>query len=184
MLNIIKESQEPLNNLVSYSYPLSFQLCFPTKKFILEKNTFIDYKDVSEFFVNLYGTVLPGLSLEFSSLKWMGATVRVPSDVIQFGQWNTSFIVDEKIFNWIYFFEWITWMQNNKDVYTQDYPDYCVDSRLKVFDNWKKTIAIFKIVNIVPENLGELSLSFQDGTGINTSQISFSFDRMELEMRK
>ena len=183
MLNILKSiPNEVGSKIINYSFAQQFRLYFPTKRFVTETNTFYDNYDRPEFFVYLTGTVLPGISLETTKLKWMGANVELPSDILNLSTWSTTFIVDDNIYNWMYFFDWMNWMNNNKDIYSQDFPDYCVDGRLKILNNWKKTIASFRLVNIYPKDLGDLTFNFNSNS-LNTSQVTFALDRMEIDSR-
>lgn len=170
MLNLIHDVDD-----INKGYSNSFQLVFDFSK-ILTKEA--ELKDSENFFINIFGTVLPGVSIGVVPIRWMGATTKRPDATIDFSTWSTEFMVDAKMKSWLILFKWMTWLNNNKDKYAEDFPKYCVDASLLVKDNWKRTIQVFRFIDIWPSDLGQITLSNRND-GILESSVTFAYDRFE-----
>jgi hypothetical protein len=152
----------------------SFELVFP----IIPPQT--EVRANEEFTLNIYETVLPGVSLGIEERRWQGGVVQLASGELTFEPWNVSFTIDSEFKNWITLFKWVTFINNNKDKYLDEYFRYSVDETLKVIDNFQNHIFSLFFVDVWPNNLGEISMTYREGETVLDAQVSFVYDRFEI----
>jgi hypothetical protein len=156
--------------------PNKFQIVFPK---IPVSNNLADSK---ELVLNIFGSVLPGVSIDTIESRWQGMTAMMggPST---FDDWTVSFIVDNNMHNWIMLFNWLMLICDKKDNPCGDVVDYKIDAYMKMFDNFNKTILNVKFVDVWPKSIGAINLSYREGQSLLESEITFSITRFEIEQK-
>lgn len=158
---------------IDKSTPSLFQLIFSPLTAINDT--------AEDFILNLHTTNIPSLSISVDDHHWQGALAKSPGGEITFDDWTVDFIVDEQYNNWFMLYKWLTWINNNKDIFTRDFPDYAVDARLILKNNWKQDIIVVKFINIWPSSLGDISLTSRSSEEYTECNVVFSYDRYEVE---
>ncbi len=154
--------------------PTSFELIFP--KLPIETNM----SEHEEFLLNIFGTLIPGINIDPTEMRWLGAKTLMDSGNITFDMLNTNFIVDSEFKNWKILFQWIMYIHNNKNIFGKNPADYSVDVTLKMVDNFQSPIMNIKFINVWPSSLGEVSLNTREGDTQLECMISFNYDRYEV----
>jgi len=162
------------NNILDKSTPSLFQIVFSKLPFECDG---VDY-----FSLNIHSTSIPGLDLSAEELRWQGAYTKRPGSSLNFSDLSVDFIVDEYYKNWIFFYKWITFIHNNKDKFTENYPKYCAQASILIKNNWNKNILEIKIIDIWPTSLGDISLTSRSNEDYIEGNVSFSYDRYEIEI--
>jgi hypothetical protein len=152
----------------------SFELIFP----LIPVQTELRSND--EFVLNIYETVLPGVTLGVEDLRWQGGVIHAASGELTFEPWNVNFVVDSEFKNWQVMFKWLTFINNNKDKYIDEYTKYAVDATLKVIDNFQDHKFSLFFVDVWPNSLGEINMTYREGETILEAQTSFVYDRFEI----
>ena len=83
-----------------------------------------------EFILNVYGTILPGVSLDAEDHHWQGWASKRLDGKMNFTDVTMNFSVNEKFSNWITLFDWMSFINNNKDVMSGHPREYTVDAFL------------------------------------------------------
>ena len=140
----------------------------------------ITIADTQELVINIFGTVIPGVTLDIIEHFWAGGKFHSDSGLITFDPWTTDFIVDENLLNWQILFRWLTYINNNKDRRGRIPQEYTIDATLRVVDNFQKEILRIFFTNLWINTLGEVRFSTREGDTNLESQAQFVFDRYEL----
>ncbi len=140
----------------------------------------ISIADTQELVINIFGTVIPGTSLDILEHYWIAGKMHTDSGLITFDPWTVDFIVDENLLNWQILFKWMTYINNNKDVRGRIPQDYQIDATLRILDNFQGEILRIFFVNLWINTLGEVRFSTREGDTNLESQAQFVFDRFEL----
>lgn len=154
--------------------PTNFQLVFPN----LPPD--ITIADTQELVINIFGTIIPGLSLDMIEHFWAGGKFHADSGLITFDPWTVEFVVDENFNNWQILFRWLTYINNNKDRRGRIPPEYTIDATLRVVDNFQQEILRIFFTNLWINLLGEVRFSTREGENNLESQAQFVYDRYEL----
>jgi hypothetical protein len=152
----------------------SFELVFP----VIPVETEIRANE--EFILNIYETVIPGTALDINEQRWMGGKHNMASGELTFEPWNVNFVVDSEMKNWKTLFKWLTFINNNKDKYIDKHINYSVDATLRILDNFRNNVFSLFFVDVWPNNLGEVSLTYREGEQNIDAQVSFVYDRYEI----
>lgn len=136
--------------------------------------------ETQELVINIFGTVIPGVSLDMIEYFWAGGKFHADSGLITFDPWTVDFIVDESLLNWKILFRWLTYINNNKDRRGRVPQEYTVDATLRVLDNFQKEIVRVFFTNLWVNTLGEVRFSTREGDTNLECQAQFVFDRYEL----
>jgi hypothetical protein len=152
----------------------SFELIFP----IMPTGT--ELKHNEEFVLNIYETVIPGVTLDMLEQRWQGGKTNRASGELTFEPWNVNFAVDSDFKNWQSIFNWFMFVNNNKDKYIDLHKNYSVDATLKVFNNFQEQKFSLFFVDVWPMSIGEIQFTYRDGEQILDSQVSFIYDRYEI----
>lgn len=134
-----------------------------------------------EFILNVYGTILPGVSLDAEDHHWQGWASKRLDGKMNFTDVTMNFSVNEKFSNWITLFDWMSFINNNKDVMSGHPREYTVDAFLLILNNFGNTILRCKYVNLVPIDIDAVTLSFREGEPFLESGCTFTYDRFEIE---
>ena len=163
-----------INATLNKSSPSNFQLFFP------KLPTEISLEATKELTLNIYSTIVPSLSLDVTSMPWMGAKIFQESGGITYDPWNTSFLVDSDFKNWKVLWYWLTYILNNKDIFGRNRDEFVVDATLHVTDNFDEAIFKLFFVNVWITSLGEITLSTREGENVLECQATFQYDRYEI----
>lgn len=152
----------------------NFQLVFPK---IPTETSILANRPLT---LNIYGTVIPGISLDQIESRWQGGRMLYQSGSITFDQWPINFIVDSKLENWTLLFNWITSISNNSNKYSDIPNNYMVDASMNIMDNFEASILKINFKNCWPLSLSEVSFSQREGESILESSANIMFDRYEI----
>lgn len=159
-----------MTNILSRSRKTNFQLVFP----VLPHQDNVD--EQSDFRLNIFGSVLPGIQIQPQEFPWQGGKVYGESGDIEYKQWNTSFLVDQDFNNYITIYEWMMSIIDGYNNFGSKFEDYQIDSSLLIFNNWEENILTFKFKNIWPSDIGDIELSYQEGEELLKCDITFTYD--------
>jgi len=157
-----------LNKSNSTNYQLIFPL-LPTE---------IYYEKSKQFTLNIFGTILPSISLNQQELEWQGNKAFTDSGDITFGMWTVDFQVDSKFSNWLVLYKWMMMIHNNSNSpgFVRD-KGLVIDATLHIMTNFRQKTLVIKFIDIWPTELGEISLSKRTGQDDLESQVTFSYDK-------
>lgn len=162
-----------LSNL-NKSTSTNFELVFP----VLPTETSL--KGTDALVLNIYETVLPSITLDTTDINWMGATVHQDIGSIVYDSWFVNYTVDSKFNNWYTLYKWLTYINNNRDRFGRDPKEYKVDATLRVLDNFRNCIMTATFIGAWVNMLGEVALSYREGTSNLESNINIMYDRFEI----
>jgi len=154
--------------------PFSFELVFP----VIPPQT--EIRAGREFILNIYETVIPGVTLESSEDSWQGGKVNRATGALTFEPWNVNYTVDSELKNWTVIYQWMMYINNNKDKYIEMQHLYSVDATLRVIDNFHKQVFTLFFDDVWPVSLGEVSLTYREGEPNLEANVSFMYDRFEV----
>jgi len=163
-----------LDTQLNKASPFSFDLVFP----LIPVQT--ELRGNEEFTLNIYETVLPGVTLDMTEQNWQGGRTNRATGALTFEPWNVSFTVDSEFKNWQVIFKWFMFINNNRDKYIDLQKIYAVDATLRVVDNFQDQKFSLFFVDVWPTSLGEVSLTYREGEPNLEAQVSFTYDRYEL----
>jgi hypothetical protein len=163
-----------LDTQLNKASPFSFELVFP----LIPLQTELEANE--EFVLNIYETVLPGVSLDAQDQRWQGGVTKQATGELTFEPWNVNFMIDSEFKNWQVLFKWFMFINNNKDKYIDTHFVYSVDATLRVTDNFQNQIFSLFFVDVWPNNMGEVTMTYREGEPNLECQISFVYDRFEV----
>lgn len=165
-----------LANIIDKANQTLFRLVFPK---IPVTNSITDNK---QFILNIHTINIPGITISSQEMRWQGGKIMIPDGVIDFPEWTISFIVDETYSNWKVLHNWITYLNNNKDKFVEDYTNYSSDAMLLCKNNWMKDDVLkLNFIRVWPTSLGEISLTTRtDGSELIECDVTFAYDRYEI----
>ena len=154
----------------------NYQLIFPK----LPVKNF--YEETKEFTLNIFGTVVPSLSLTQEARDWQGATSFTDNGELTFGDWNVDFVVDSKFGNWKTIYSWIMAVNNGYDDfgYTSG-KDLKIDASLFIMDNYRDKSLVLHFEDIWPISLGEVSFNKRDSEDDLVANVTFIYDLYKLD---
>ena len=162
-----------LTTILDKASPSSFELVFP----VVPQGT--DLSTNRELSLNIYSTIIPGLTMDVDEERWQGAKFTQATGSLTFEPWNVNFIVDSEFKNWLVFYNWLTYINNNHDKFIEAYDDYVVDATLRVMDNYQSQVFTLFFNNVWINSLGELALSHREGEQLLECNASFVYNRFE-----
>lgn len=122
-----------------------------------------DIKDSDILTLNIFETITPAISLSTNDVRWMGAKIPIQGAEIDFDDLTVQFVVDNKWDNWFYLYKWITFVNNNKDKFVEDFRNYCVDVTMFITDNYGDDVLRIDFTNVIITSLNDTSMSSKDG---------------------
>ena len=150
----------------------SFQLVIPKLPFEDEVNR--------EFILQIYDTVLPGLSFDEEETHWQGFYLPNIIGKIRFDKWKIGFDVDENFNNWNRIFTWMKFINNNKDKAGETLKNYVIDSNLLVFDNYENVVLKAMFKNVFPISLGSTNFSSREGENYLKSEVELGYTYFDI----
>jgi len=164
-----------INVNLDKSGPSNYQLIIP----LLPSETTLGATE--ELTLNIFETVIPGLTLDILEQTWQGASVPYDSGKMTFEPWSFMFVVDSNFYNWKVMYRWITLINNNKTVHGGlPYGNYAVDATLRITDNFLNEIMRLHFTNVWPNQLSEVRLTTREGETNLECNAAFVYDRFEL----
>ena len=151
----------------------NFQLHFPVLPF---STTLQDSKDLT---LNIHNVVIPSMSFDSTPISWQGWDTKRADGNLIFTDFTFDFMLDEEFKNWSILFDWMTHINNNKDVISKHPRTYTTDAYIAVMNNYGKTILKLKLINSFPMDLGAVTMSYRDGETYIECSSTISYDRME-----
>ena len=155
--------------------PNNFQLIFPTIP------TGVDTHDLDGLTMNIHGTVIPSVTLATTDINWQGAVTHREIGDITFDNWYVNFMVDSEFTNWTTLYKWLTFINNNKDIHARSVEEYKVDATLQILDNFRNQILAVDLIGVWINMLGEISLTYREGSSYLEATANFVYDRYELK---
>lgn len=160
---------------INKSSPENFELLFPVLPLL---DTLKESQSLS---MNIFSSVLPTISLDTKEVNWMGGKAQYDSGGMSYEPWYVNFLIDDDFNNWKILYNWINYINNNKDTYGRARSDYVVDATLNILNNMREPILTVNFKNVWPNMLGEVSMSYREGEMVLSSSVNFYYDRYEIE---
>ena len=155
---------------IDIATPANFRMAFPKlpQQSSLAAN--------NELILNMYGIILPAISLNFEEVHWQGSKRSVAQNQAMFDQLQVQFLVDSKFLNWQLLYEWMTYISDNSEKMGEEYHKYAVDATLSVTDNYQNEILRIVFSGMWPVNLQEVSFSMREGEVFVEGGATFVYD--------
>lgn len=154
--------------------PSNFELIFP------KIPTSDNIRELNGLTLNIHTTVLPSITLDTTDVFWQGGTVHHDIGSISYEPWLVNFTVDSKFSNWTALYKWLTFINNNKDTYGRSTDQYKVDATLRILDNFRNEILVVDLLGVWINMVGEISLTYREGSMNLESAANFMYDRYEI----
>jgi len=133
-----------------------------------------------ELTLNIYGTIVPSLTLEDLEVSWQGGKIKIQSGKLNFDPLSINFVVDSELSNWTTLVRWMMFINNNKDKFGEIPKEMVIDAALKISDNFNKEILRVMFRNVWIQQVGEITLSMREGENTLESSATFLYDRYEI----
>ena len=164
-----------LSTVVDKASANSFELVFP----IVPGGA--DLSSNKELTLNIFSTIIPGVTMDMTEHRWMGAKTTRATGALTFEEWNFMFTVDEEFKNWQALWTWMAWINNNHDKFLENHHDYTVNATLRVVNNFQQEIFKLLFVDAWVNNLAEISLSHREGEQNLECSANLIYDRFEIQ---
>lgn len=153
----------------------NYQLIFP----LMPTETL--YETSKEFTLNIFGTIIPSLTLDTQEEEWQGAKKMTDTGNLSFGEWSVEFVVDSEFKNWKILYDWIMAIHNNEDTFGfVKEKGEVIDASLFIMTNYRNKALILRFNDIWPISLGEVSFNKRDSEDDLISNVSFIYDKYEV----
>jgi hypothetical protein len=157
------------------SNPTNFRIVFP----ILPSE--ISAYGTKELSLNVHGSVIPGVQIEQGQNNYQATKTNYSMGPMVFDAWNVDFIIDSELKNWRILFDWMTYINNNKDKMMEEASKYQVDASVLILDNFNNEVLRLAFIGVWPTSIGEITLSYRDDAPILESNVTFSYDYFEIK---
>lgn len=158
---------------VDKSTPSLFELVIPELPF--------EEDGTDSLLLNIHSVTLPGVDLSPEEYRWQGGIAKRPGANINWADWSVDFVVDEQFLNWFTIYKWLMFQNNNKDKYVETPYKFSTDMFLLIKDNWKRNILKIKFIDVWPVSMGDMTMSSRDGESVLECNVTFTYDRYEVE---
>lgn len=141
------------------------------------------YEKSKEFTLNIFGTIIPSLSLTPEQLNWQGAVRNTDSGELSYGDWSVDFTIDSEFRNWKVLYTWMMAIHNNEDDFGYVHEKKkVIDATLYIMNNYRNKALVLKFQDIWPSSLGDVSLSKRDGSDGEDliCSATFTYDKYEI----
>lgn len=120
----------------------------------------------------IQNVIMPSIQLDSPFLPSPRRDIPMPGTKINFDPLNITFLVDEKMNNYLEIYKWMVEMQSNNDPKT-----WRSDAVLTIFTGQMNPSRILRFVGLVPTLLTELSFTSSDPDVTRVeSTVSFQFE--------
>jgi len=151
----------------------NYELIFPMIP-VVEKP-----KDMDIFTLNIYGTVIPSMTLGTTEPTWQNGSYPMAIAPTVFEPWFVNFNVDSDFCNWYILHKWILFINSPTKGIERPHSEYAVDATLKIINNDAVEVMKINIYNIYPTLLNEVQLSYRDGETNLESGVNFNYSTYE-----
>lgn len=110
----------------------------------------------------------------------MGGKVQDATGELTFEPWTVNFTIDSEFKNWQVMFKWFMFINNNMDKYIDTHENFAVDATLRVTDNFQNQIFSLFFVDVWPQMMGEVQMTYREGEMNLDTQVSLAYDRFEI----
>jgi len=131
--------------------------------------------------LNIFSAVVPSLTLTSEEKMWQNAKVKGVQSPMEFDQWLVNFVVDDYFQNWKILFDWMSYINNNRDKMMEQERNFKVDASLILLNNFKVKILNITFVGIWPTTLGEVSMNQREGDIALESMVNFNYDYFKVD---
>lgn len=154
------------------SNPTTFKLVFS------KLPTLTSLSGADEFYLQLYECVLPSIDFDENEIHWQGNRGYGSPIGINYGNFSTSFFIDEDFKNYLMIYDWMMAIRDGigTQFHTDNMLDFQTDASLVVMDNFNQPVVSFRFANMHPNSLGEVTLSYQEGESYVTCDVDFLYD--------
>ena len=163
--------QMNLNKSAGANYELIFPILPITR----------DVKDADVFLLNIYGTIIPAITMATHEQDWQGGKYPMAISPLVYEPWYVHYTVDSNWCNWWMLYRWITFIDNGISKYGRPWREYFVDAILNLYDNSHNRVMGLKIINIYPTSINEVTLSQREGQENLSSGVNFNYTRIEVD---
>lgn len=170
-MSLCSDANISLNKAAATNFMLSFPV-LPSQNSISATTPLV---------LNIFSAVIPSVSLSSEEKNWQNTKVKGSSTPMEFDQWLVNFVVDDYFYNWKLLFDWMSYINNNKDKMAEEAGNFKVDASLTLLNNYRDKIFNVKFVGIWPTTLGEVSMNQREGDISLESMINFNYDYFEVE---
>lgn len=158
---------------LNHASPANFELVFPK----LPAQT--DFSASTDLTLNIHTVVIPGVSMEMrEDFFQAGKTPRAMGPLI-YEPWSVTFMVDEDFTNWKILWDWMAYINNNKDKMAELPENYTVEATLRVLDNFQQDIFNLFFIGVWISNLSEVNFTYREPESVLECVASFNYDRYE-----
>jgi len=134
-----------------------------------------------QFTVFITGTLLPSITLNDETLPYMGQDLHMDGGGLEFGQWATSFHIDEKWESYLLFYNWMVSINNGQTKFGSNSFDHQINGFLSILDNYQKEILTWKFHRVWPIELGDVELSYADDAIDVEANVTLQYDFFEID---
>jgi len=129
--------------------------------------------------LSIFGSLVPGITLDIVTKAWQGMTVPDPSAQLQYDDWNISFMVDSDLKNWLLIYDWLMYIHDNN---THSYnKNFTVDASLVMINQFNNPEVTFIFKNMFPVSLSSIDLSSRNSQSYLECTCTFKYVRFEVE---
>lgn len=164
----------PLNVDLNKSSPNLFTLVFPMIPYQQS------IKESSELVLNVFGSVIPGISLGDASAEWQGFKTPFATSPLAFDNWTIDFSVDKNFRNWRMLLNWIFYINDNNEKHMEPSDDYMIDASLIVMAPFRKPILTIDFKHVWPLSLGAITMNMRDGMSQLDCNVTLAYSRFEI----
>ena len=155
---------------IGKSHSNNFQLILPVLP------TKDDISDIKMLRLNILDTILPSISINAITHEWMGGAINSEGGGIDYGEWTTTFQIDDGFENYIILYDWIMYIFDGYKRNGREFGDYEVSADLVVYDNFNSVATSFEFRKIWPSALSDVTLSYSAGSDILSCNVTFMYD--------
>ena len=140
------------------------------------------YEKSKQFTLNIFGTVVPSLTLDVDPRNWQGGKAFTDTGELTYGPWNVEFTIDSEFRNWKVLYNWIMRVNNNEDDYGEVRgKELTIDATLLVMNNYRNPSLKIRFHDIWPYELGDVSFSKRDTEDDLICNATFMYDKYEID---
>jgi hypothetical protein len=140
-------------------------------------------RESEDLILHVHESLIPGMSIETSSRKWMGIKVdEQPGTGIIFEDWKLGFSVDAELKNWRILQQWFNFITAAKADQTEHLlpSQFTVNAALMLYDNFRNPLVKVIFLNTWISALGEIRVSNRESSPLESSA-TFKYNRYEIE---
>ena len=137
--------------------------------------------DVNPLILNIFSTVVPGVSIAEEVLNYQAAQTKRAQGPLVYEQLTVSFVVDSLFANWKILVDWLKYINDNSEKMAELHKKYSVDATLAITDNYRQPIKAIRFVSIWPITVAEIGLSQREGDTQLECSATLNYDYFLIE---